>query len=83
MLDGRATHVDTGSYGTATHAAPELLRQGRLSPAVDAYAFGILGECLCLCHTTGGLSEHLPPSCHEFHVTLALAEIAVGPTRPN
>jgi serine/threonine protein kinase len=44
MLDGRATHVETGSYGTPTHAAPELLQEGRLSPAVDLYAFGILGE---------------------------------------
>lgn len=42
MLDGRATHVETGSYGTPTHAAPELLQEGRLSPAVDLYAFGIL-----------------------------------------
>lgn len=42
MLDGRATHVETGSYGTPTHAAPELLREGRLSPAVDVFAFGIL-----------------------------------------
>ena len=46
MLDGRATHVETGSYGTPTHAAPELLQEGRLSPAVDLYAFGILGESL-------------------------------------
>ena len=30
--------------GTHTHAAPELLRSGHLSPAVDAYAFGVLGE---------------------------------------
>ncbi|KAL4434239.1 hypothetical protein ABPG75_000680 [Micractinium tetrahymenae] len=42
MLDGRATHVETGSYGTPTHAAPELLREGRLSPAVDVFAFGVL-----------------------------------------
>ena len=46
MLDGRATHVETGSYGTPTHAAPELLREGRLSPAVDLFAFGVLGESL-------------------------------------
>lgn len=43
MLDGRLTHIETGSLGTPTHAAPELLRQGRLSPAVDVFAFGILG----------------------------------------
>ncbi|PSC76682.1 kinase [Micractinium conductrix] len=44
ILEGRATHVQTGSMGTHTHAAPELLRSGHLSPAVDAYAFGVLGE---------------------------------------
>ena len=43
MLDGRATHVQTGSLGTPTHAAPELLREGRLCQAVDVYAFGVLG----------------------------------------
>ena len=44
MLEGRATHVETASMGTPTHAAPELLRSGHLSPAVDAFAFGVLGE---------------------------------------
>ena len=46
MLDGRSTHVQTGSLGTPTHAAPELLRKGRLGLAVDVYAFGVLGELL-------------------------------------
>lgn len=58
MLVGRATHVETGSYGTPTHAAPELLREGRLSPAVDVFAFGVLGgfvqaECPGLCEWIG------------------------------
>lgn len=44
MLDGCATHVETGSLGTPTHAAPELLREGHLSPAADVFAFGVLGE---------------------------------------
>ena len=44
MLDGSLTHVETGSLGTPTHAAPELLREGRLSPAADVFAFGVLGE---------------------------------------
>ena len=43
MLDGRATHVQTGSLGTPTHAAPELLREGRLASPADVYAFGVLG----------------------------------------
>ncbi|EFN57850.1 hypothetical protein CHLNCDRAFT_143307 [Chlorella variabilis] len=42
MLDGCATHVETGSLGTPTHAAPELLREGHLSPAADVFAFGVL-----------------------------------------
>ncbi|PRW58787.1 kinase isoform B [Chlorella sorokiniana] len=42
MLDGRSTYIQTGSLGTPTHAAPELLREGRLCPAVDIYAFGVL-----------------------------------------
>lgn len=36
------THQTTDSCGTMSHSAPELLRFGRLSPAVDVYAFGIM-----------------------------------------
>ena len=43
MLERTVSHVDTGTYGTPNHAAPELLREGRLSPAADVFAFGILG----------------------------------------
>lgn len=32
------------SSHTMSHAAPELLRYGRLSPAVDVYAFGIMSK---------------------------------------
>ncbi len=42
MLGEAQTHVDTGSYGTVTHAAPELLSEGRLTKASDVFAFGML-----------------------------------------
>ncbi|KAK9807617.1 hypothetical protein WJX72_004193 [[Myrmecia] bisecta] len=34
--------VETGSFGTVTHMPPELLREGRLSKAADAYAYGVI-----------------------------------------
>lgn len=43
LLNG-ATHRSTASLGTITHMAPELLRNGRMSPSADVYAFGILSE---------------------------------------
>jgi serine/threonine protein kinase len=42
LLAEHQTHVDTGSYGTASIAAPELLCEGRLTKSSDIYAFGIL-----------------------------------------
>ena len=42
MLPETQTHVNTGSYGTVTHAAPELLTEGRLTKACDVFAFGIM-----------------------------------------
>jgi serine/threonine protein kinase len=32
------------AVGTMSHMPPELLRYGRMSPAVDIYAFGIMSE---------------------------------------
>ena len=56
MLDGRATHVQTGSLGTPTHAAPELLREGRLASPADVYAFGVLGKCELRCGSWAGVA---------------------------
>ncbi len=42
MLPETVSHVDTGSYGTVTHASPELLTDGRLTKACDVFAFGIV-----------------------------------------
>ncbi|KAI8468625.1 MAG: hypothetical protein J3K34DRAFT_477631 [Monoraphidium minutum] len=36
------THVTTHSLGTISHMPPELFKTGRMSPAGDVYAFGIL-----------------------------------------
>lgn len=36
------THLSTQTHGTVTHMPPELLASGKLSPASDVYAFGIL-----------------------------------------
>ncbi|KAL4423545.1 hypothetical protein ABPG77_006568 [Micractinium sp. CCAP 211/92] len=42
LIGDLQTHVDTGSYGTATHAAPELLQEGRLTRASDIFALSII-----------------------------------------
>ncbi|EFN56147.1 hypothetical protein CHLNCDRAFT_144818 [Chlorella variabilis] len=34
--------ISTGSFGTVTHMSPELLVDGKLSPAADVWSFGIL-----------------------------------------
>lgn len=45
-LNAGQSHRSTRTFGTLNHAPPELLRLGRLSPAADLYAFGILAwEC--------------------------------------
>eukprot|EP00775_Hariotina_reticulata_P006812 gene6812-7028_t len=36
------SHKSTRTLGTVSHMAPEQLRLGRLSPACDVYAFGIM-----------------------------------------
>lgn len=36
------THLSTMTWGTVTHQAPELLKEHRLTPAGDVYAFGVL-----------------------------------------
>lgn len=36
------SRIDTMSCGTITHSAPELMDEGRLSPAVDVFAIGVL-----------------------------------------
>ncbi|KAF8066204.1 ycf42 [Scenedesmus sp. PABB004] len=41
-LAGGQSHRSTRTMGTLNHCAPELLRLGRLSPAGDVYAFGVL-----------------------------------------
>jgi hypothetical protein len=48
-LAHHATHRTTNSCGTMSHMAPELLRYGRLSPAVDLYAFGVMSKCCKSC----------------------------------
>lgn len=40
-LAERQTHIATGSLGTVTHAAPELLQDGRLGKAADIYSLGV------------------------------------------
>lgn len=36
------THIDTFTHGTVSHSAPELFRQGLLTPAADVYSYGML-----------------------------------------
>ncbi|EFN58490.1 hypothetical protein CHLNCDRAFT_29775 [Chlorella variabilis] len=42
MLGQGQSHVDTTSYGTPSYAAPELLKEGRLTKAADIYSLGIM-----------------------------------------
>jgi serine/threonine protein kinase len=44
-LDGGRSYRKTHTLGTVTHMPPEQLRQGKMSPAGDVYAFGVLSEC--------------------------------------
>ncbi|WIA14609.1 hypothetical protein OEZ85_003117 [Tetradesmus obliquus] len=41
VLQQHATHRTTQTVGTMSHMPPELLRYGRMSTAVDIYAYGI------------------------------------------
>jgi serine/threonine protein kinase len=43
-LETGASFWQTQTVGTVTHAAPEQLKTGKLTPAGDVYAFGILSE---------------------------------------
>ena len=61
ILRETETHVDTGSYGTVTHASPELLTEGRLTKASDVFAFGIV-----LWELVSG--QRLFPDMHQMQV---------------
>lgn len=55
MTTGQS-HRSTKTLGTFNRAPPELLRLGRLSPACDMYAFGILmvrAACCAMCAHAG------------------------------
>eukprot|EP00882_Tetradesmus_deserticola_P028491 GHRQ01031745.1.p1 GENE.GHRQ01031745.1~~GHRQ01031745.1.p1 ORF type:complete len:297 (+),score=127.30 GHRQ01031745.1:3-893(+) len=41
-LGSGQTHRSTHTLGTVSHMAPELLRFGKMSPAVDVFSFGIM-----------------------------------------
>ncbi|WIA36802.1 hypothetical protein OEZ86_008057 [Tetradesmus obliquus] len=36
------THRTTKTWGTMSHMPPEVLKEGRMSPAMDVYAFGVM-----------------------------------------
>ena len=36
------THISTFTAGTVSHTAPEVLRDGILTPSVDVFSFGML-----------------------------------------
>ncbi|WIA36739.1 hypothetical protein OEZ86_008009 [Tetradesmus obliquus] len=42
VVKQHATHRTTRTVGTLSHQPPELLQDGRSSPAVDIYSFGIM-----------------------------------------
>ena len=54
------TRVETRTYGTITHMAPEVLRSNQISKAADVYSFGvILWELAAGCRAWVG--ARLPP----------------------
>jgi serine/threonine protein kinase len=58
VLQNLMASVQTRTYGTVTHAPPELLGAGKLTKAADAYAFGVLlWEMYCGAHAWAGLSQ--------------------------
>ncbi len=72
LRDG-VTHRSTQTFGTVSHAAPEVLGSGHVSPAADVYAFGVMSKWLrtfslaCLLAVLQRhelfLSPCLPPTC--------------------
>lgn len=42
VLDTNGTHVSTQTYGTLAYQPAELLRDGKLTKAVDIYSFGMI-----------------------------------------
>ncbi|GBF95008.1 hypothetical protein Rsub_07509 [Raphidocelis subcapitata] len=53
-----SARVSPGNYGTITHVAPELMLDGNLTPAADAYSFGVLlYEMLTGARAWAGLSH--------------------------
>ncbi len=42
VLDTNGTHVSTQTYGTLAYQPAELLRDGKLTKAVDVYSFGMI-----------------------------------------
>ena len=58
------TRVETRTYGTITHMAPEVLRSNQISKAADVYSFGvILWELAAGCRAWVG--ARLPPHVAE------------------
>lgn len=51
LLDTSSSHLHTRTHGTVMYAAPELLKDGRLTKAADVYSFALLG----MLHMTHGL----------------------------
>ncbi|EFN50522.1 hypothetical protein CHLNCDRAFT_29026, partial [Chlorella variabilis] len=75
MLPETQTHVNTGSYGTVTHASPELLTDGRLTKASDVFAFGIL-----LWELVTGL--RLFPDMHHMQIIVQVTQKGYRPPIP-
>jgi len=42
VLETNSTHVSTNSYGTVAYMPAEMLKDGRMTKAVDVYSFAII-----------------------------------------
>lgn len=76
ILDATDSYISTGSYGTVTHAAPELLTTGRLTKASDVFSFGRLAYELVS-------GERLFKGMHPMQIVLQVTQNHWGPVLPD
>lgn len=82
LLDTRSSHLHTRTHGTVMYAAPELLKDGRLTKAADVYSFGLLGMNCWLFYTTDCTTDciksHHCTAWETYTAEQAYAQVPLG-----